>query len=110
MQRNSEHPCGWHFLQGPAGGTSIITFMPDSLIRVVALATKFTTSPCVMFATVGMFRPTLGAFSSVLAMSDTSASTPSPEILMSNRAPNRPNSSIPALPLVEPCSKDANDE
>mmetsp|Transcript_64576 Transcript_64576/g.174479 ORF Transcript_64576/g.174479 Transcript_64576/m.174479 type:complete len:262 (-) Transcript_64576:337-1122(-) len=73
---------------------STSTTVPSSPIFLQASPANFTTSPCVSFATVGMFLPTLGSFSRVFAMSETFWSMPRPLMRMSNLPSNLSNSSM----------------
>mmetsp|Transcript_51151 Transcript_51151/g.95885 ORF Transcript_51151/g.95885 Transcript_51151/m.95885 type:complete len:282 (+) Transcript_51151:418-1263(+) len=66
--------------------------MPSERIASAAPAANFITSPCVTFATVGMFLPTRGSFKTVLATFDTNMSFPKPFMWMSNLSSNLPNS------------------
>mmetsp|Transcript_71309 Transcript_71309/g.183823 ORF Transcript_71309/g.183823 Transcript_71309/m.183823 type:complete len:295 (+) Transcript_71309:886-1770(+) len=66
--------------------------MPSFLICSAAAAANMITSPCVTSATVGMFLPTRGSFSSVFDTFDTRTSWPQPLMRMSNLPSNLPNS------------------
>mmetsp|Transcript_60421 Transcript_60421/g.174330 ORF Transcript_60421/g.174330 Transcript_60421/m.174330 type:complete len:306 (-) Transcript_60421:2-919(-) len=71
------------------------TTTPALPICLHASPANLTTSPCVSFATVGMFAATFGCLSSVFAISETRASMPRPLMRMSHWPSNWPNSNIP---------------
>mmetsp|Transcript_62295 Transcript_62295/g.131706 ORF Transcript_62295/g.131706 Transcript_62295/m.131706 type:complete len:471 (-) Transcript_62295:378-1790(-) len=70
------------------------TTVPEAPILPTASAAKRTTSPCVSFATAGMFFETRLSLRRVFATSETLQSRPRPLILMSNEPSNSANSNM----------------